>query len=319
MQARPITTLPADLNEFDTTLPRPDDVLTISNVSEMMPGAVCPLTMSFTGSGIDYGLQHMQATVGARAGIDERWQITASAYGHLFLNLTGNVVLSAGVLGSSADQAAQTLCGRVVPELARPPTPAAPAPRGELGHGSFATASRPPGSWSGSAASSTASPSPSGPTAPPPGTRSRATRWFFDHAMAVHIQSSALSGFLNAIVENIVSAESNASTVEEQAETVRLLAGASGVESAVMLDELDDLVDLVARHPDAAHEFQGVPVEDRDHLAARHPGARRTASRPSWPATATAAIASCACATRRGATTRRRSSRACKRRCTPGW
>jgi pyruvate,water dikinase len=44
LQARPITTLPADLNEFDTRLPRPDDVLTISNVSEMMPGAVCPLT-----------------------------------------------------------------------------------------------------------------------------------------------------------------------------------------------------------------------------------------------------------------------------------
>ncbi|MEE4661266.1 MAG: PEP/pyruvate-binding domain-containing protein, partial [Halieaceae bacterium] len=60
LQARPITTLPADLNEFDTPLPRPDDVLTISNVSEMMPGAVCPLTLSFTGWGIDYGLQHMQ-------------------------------------------------------------------------------------------------------------------------------------------------------------------------------------------------------------------------------------------------------------------
>ncbi len=261
LQARPITTLPADLNEFDTTLPRPDDVLTISNVSEMMPGAVCPLTMSFTGSGIDYGLQHMQATVGARAGIDERWQITASAYGHLFLNLTGNVVLSAGVLGSSADQAAQTLCGRVVPELRE--LPPLPLPRRALNSARlvrycleaprvverfgreldrFAIAERPDSTatWNEIAGQ----------------------RWFFDHAMAVHIQSSALSGFLNAIVENMVSAESNASTVEEQAETVRLLAGASGVESAVMLDELDDLVDLVARHPDAAHEFQGVPVED---------------------------------------------------------
>jgi pyruvate,water dikinase len=95
LQARPVTTLPADLNEFDAILPRPDDVLTISNVSEMMPGAVCPLTMSFTGWGIDYGLQHMQVTVGARERIQQSWQITASAYGHLFLNLTGNVVMSA--------------------------------------------------------------------------------------------------------------------------------------------------------------------------------------------------------------------------------
>ena len=124
LQARPVTTLPADLNEFDSILPRPDDVLTISNVSEMMPGAVCPLTMSFTGWGIDYGLQHMQVTVGARERIHKSWQITASAYGHLFLNLTGNVVMSAGVLGSSADQAAQTLCGRIVPELKElPPLP----------------------------------------------------------------------------------------------------------------------------------------------------------------------------------------------------
>ena len=125
LQARPITTLPADLNEFDTVLPRPDDVLTISNVSEMMPGAVCPLTGSFTGWGIDYGLQHMQVAVGAQAGVSQQdWQVTAWAYGHLFLNLTGNVVMSAAVLGSTVEQTAQSLCGRIVPELKPlPPQP----------------------------------------------------------------------------------------------------------------------------------------------------------------------------------------------------
>ena len=127
LQARPITTLPADLNEFDSVLPRADDVLTISNVSEMMPGAVCPLTMSFTGWGIDYGLQHMQVAVGARPDIDPVWQVTASAYGHLFLNLTGNLTMAAGTLGSDADQTAQTICGRLVPEL-EDPTPM-PFPR----------------------------------------------------------------------------------------------------------------------------------------------------------------------------------------------
>ena len=100
-----------------TVLPNPDDLLTTSNVSEMMPGAVCPLTISFTGGGIDYGLQHMQVKVGVRKIIDDSWQVTAAAFGHLFLNLTGNLLISAGVLGASADQAAQTLCGRIVPEL----------------------------------------------------------------------------------------------------------------------------------------------------------------------------------------------------------
>ena len=122
LQARPVTTLPADLNAFDTPLPRPDDVLTISNVSEMMPGAVCPLTGSFTGWGIDYGLQHMQVAVGARPRIEPDWQITAWAFGHLFLNLTGNVVMSSAVLGSTVEQTGQALCGRVIPELkALPP------------------------------------------------------------------------------------------------------------------------------------------------------------------------------------------------------
>ena len=261
LQARPITTLPADLNEFDSTLPRPDDVLTISNVSEMMPGAVCPLTMSFTGWGIDYGLQHMQVTVGARESIDKNWQVTASAYGHLFLNMTGNLVMSAGVLGSSAEQAAQTLCGRIVPELKElPPLPlwrrvlntgkllryclAAPGVVQRFGHelGQFVIDEKPESAamWQEISGKS----------------------WFFDHCMAVHIQSSALSGFLCAIVENMVSGKSNDSTLAEQGEAVRLLAGASNVESALMLEQLDELLDRVAQHPDAEHGFQRVTVEE---------------------------------------------------------
>ncbi|MEH6635843.1 MAG: PEP/pyruvate-binding domain-containing protein [Halioglobus sp.] len=274
LQARPITTLPADLNEFDTRLPRPDDVLTISNVSEMMPGAVCPLTASFTGWGIDYGLQHMQLTVGARDYIDKNWQITASAYGHLFLNLTGNVVMSAGVLGSTVEQTAQTLCGRIVPELkALPPLPgwrrlfntirllryclAAPAVVHKFGTDleQFVIARKP-----GSAAM---------------WTELEAKSWFFDHAMAVHIQSSALSGFLCAIVENMVSGRSNDSTTAEQAEAVRLLAGANDVESALMLEQLDELVDRVAGHPDALHQFQQASAEQALSWLRKTPGIDR--------------------------------------------
>ena len=260
LQARPITTLPADLAEFDTTLPRPDDVLTISNISEMMPGAVCPLTGSFTGWCIDYGLQHMQVCVGTRARIVPEWQITAWAWGHLFLNLTGNVVMSAGVLGSTPEQAAQTLCGRIVPELkGLPPLPlgrriintgrllryALRAPRvverfgDELAAFSIARHDDSHAQWRSLADS----------------------LGFYEHAMAVHIQSSALSGFLSAMVENMVSGRSNDSTNEEQARAVGLLAGATDVESAQMLVELDALVDLVAAHPGAA-EFRDAETPD---------------------------------------------------------
>ncbi|MFK7977950.1 MAG: PEP/pyruvate-binding domain-containing protein [Halioglobus sp.] len=254
LQARPITTLPADLNEFDTQLPGVNDILTISNVSEMMPGAVCPLTGSFTGWGIDYGLQDMQVKVGAREAISPQWQITAWGYGHLFLNLSGNIVMSAAVLGSSAEQTAQSLCGRLVPELKDlPPLPLwrrvvntgkllnycrrAPAVVENFGHelAAFKISEKDNSAEMVAELVSKAD--------------------FFDHAMAVHIQSSALSGFFSSIVENMVSSESNQPTVEEQAEAVRLLAGATDVESAVMLEELDALVDCVARQADALEGF----------------------------------------------------------------
>ena len=50
LQARPITKLPGDLNELDTT-PNPEHVYTWCNIGEMMPGAVTPLTFSITGRG----------------------------------------------------------------------------------------------------------------------------------------------------------------------------------------------------------------------------------------------------------------------------
>ncbi len=269
LQARPITTLPADLNEFDTPLPRPDDVLTISNVSEMMPGAVSPLTGSFTGWSIDYGLQHMQVAVGAREKISPQWQVTAWNFGHLFLNLTGNIVMSSGVLGSTPEQTAQTLCGRPVPELkALPPQPflrrvintvrlfhyALTAPkvvdRFDQEVAAFAVAHLPDANGMMAELQTRAA--------------------FYEHAMAVHIQSSALSGFLSAIVENMVASQSNHATPEEQAEAVRLLAGANGVESAEMLVELDALVDRIAEQEDAREQFCSVDAPSalswlRDH------------------------------------------------------
>lgn len=254
LQARPITTLPADLNEFDTPLPRPDDVLTISNISEMMPGAVCPLTGSFTGWCIDYGLQHMQVAVGARRRIESDWQITAWAYGHLFLNLSGNVVMSAGVLGSTPEQTAQTLCGRTVPELkAHPPLPLwrRIINTGRLLHYALSAPAAVRRFGEDVAAFDI------------PGRDDSGAQWreirdrlnFFEHAMAVHIQSSALSGFLCAIVENMVSGRSNDSTGDEQGEAVRLLSGATEVESALMLEELDRLVDRIAGD-DGAQQFR---------------------------------------------------------------
>ena len=261
LQARPITTLPANLNEFDTVLPRPDDVLTISNVSEMMPGAVCPLTGSFTGWGIDYGLQHMQVIVGARPVIEKDWQITAWAFGHLFLNLTGNVVMSSAVLGSTVEQTGQALCGRIIPELKA--LPAQPLYRQVINTVKLLRyCLRAPGVVDQFGRELDAFKIEQQINSKLMWAQLETKSAFFNHAMAVHIQSSALSGFLCTIVENMVSGRSNDSTSEEQGEAVRLLAGATGVESAVMLEELDTLIDGIVTQPDAEQAFQKAEAGD---------------------------------------------------------
>ena len=261
LQARPITTLPEDLNEFDTVLPRPDDVLTISNVSEMMPGAVCPLTGSFTGWGIDYGLQHMQVAVGARPDIQKDWQITAWAYGHLLLNLSGNVVMSSAVLGSTVEQTGQALCGRIIPELK--PFPPQPFLRRVINTGKLlAYCLRAPAVVERFGEELNVFVIHNETDSKAMWREIEKKSAFFDHAMAVHIQSSALSGFLCTIVENMVSSKSNNSTSEEQGEAIRLLAGATGVESAVMLEKLDSLIDRVVEHPSAQLAFQQATVDD---------------------------------------------------------
>ncbi|MEH6550299.1 MAG: PEP/pyruvate-binding domain-containing protein [Pseudomonadales bacterium] len=260
LQARPITTLPADLNEFDTVLPRVDDVLTISNVSEMMPGAVCPLTTSFTGYGIDYGLQHMQVQVGAREKITPEWQITASAYGHLLLNLTGNVVMGAALLGSDAERTAQTICGRPIPELKDlPPMP--------LWRRVWNMTRLLRYVMGASKASDTLTEAMKHfVLTPEPNSKDMMLQLsektpFYHYVMAVHLQTSALSGFLSSIVENMVNSGSTLSDGENQARTVSLLAGASHVESAVMLDELDVVVDAIAALPQASCDFQSATTE----------------------------------------------------------
>lgn len=260
LQARPITTLPADLNEFDTLLPRPDDIVTISNVSEMMPGAVCPLTMSFTGWGIDYGCQHMQVRVGAREKIDKNWQITASAYGHLLINLSGNVVMSSGIFGSDAARTGQTLCGRIIPELKDfPPMPSWRRAINMVRLFYYVlTAEKASKEYTAKMAEFKLQEMPDS-KAMWQEISSKAN--FYEYSMAVHLQTSSLSGMLSSIVENMVSGKSNESSGEEQGETVRLLAGAENVESAVMLEQLDELVDAIAAHPDAKTAFQEAPAE----------------------------------------------------------
>jgi pyruvate,water dikinase len=117
LQARPVTTLAGDLNELDSPLLAPDHIFTKCNVSEALPGALCPLTHSVSGRGLDLGMQQVFINLGILEKEDERDIVFGQFYGHLFINMTTMAWTPKKVLGISADDLGLAVCGRVIPEL----------------------------------------------------------------------------------------------------------------------------------------------------------------------------------------------------------
>lgn len=252
LQARPITTLPADLNELDTPI-GPRDVLTTGNISEMMPGAVCPLTVDVTFGSIDYGLQKMQIEVGARKSISEQPISFAQFYGHLFLNLTGNAAAAPYVLGMSAEEVGINICGHVVPELKAPPM------RNIFRrlYGGFLFFRY---QLRSDPIIEDFDPRLKAFTIEPMGKPKDMIRqidellpWTFE-AEEVHLRSSTTSAVAGGILQGIIT-RGNQPNTEQMSEISRLLAGAKGVESALMVEELDAVVDAIHAYPEADREF----------------------------------------------------------------
>lgn len=255
LQGRPITTLPSDLNELDTPIPD-SQVITRCNVGEMMPGAVCPLTFSVQGRAIEHGMQHMHVSWGVREGITQEWTQINQFFGHLFINMSGGLESAATVSINTADTMAQSLCGRPVPELVEPGK-RAPAWRRWYGSWKFLRycmqAQRYITEFE---------------------TRFKHMRivytddsksmmqemdkkfpWLCE-TNEVHLRSSAVSGVMEGVIQGMVSGGNTPPSVEQQAEAARLLAGADNVESAVLVEQLDEVVDCIAGHKDVVAAFQ---------------------------------------------------------------
>ncbi len=252
LQARPITTLPADLNELDTAID-PHDVLTTCNVSEMMPGAVCPLTYSSSFRGIEHGFQHQQKVLGAPITYSDEYKNMAMFYGHLFINITGNLVVAPFVLGMSAESMSHNLCGRLVPELTAPPSKS--LLRRLWGGFKFARYLYQADAVIDEFAERLA--------------RFEIeakddSRAMMDEIQAkfvwnceveeVHIRSSSTSGVTGHILQEMMSAGEEPSQAE-LGEIAKLMAGAEGVESAMLVQHFDEVVDAIAACPDAEASF----------------------------------------------------------------
>ncbi|NRA41599.1 MAG: pyruvate, water dikinase [Pseudomonadales bacterium] len=253
LQARPITTLGSDLHELDTPI-KPGDVLTRCNIGEMMPGASCPLTFATTGRAIEYGMQHMHSCYAGRAAITEEWTQVAMSQGSLFLNLTGAAAAAKTVLGVDVKSLGLSVCGRIIDELEEP-------------QGKKPIWIRLHGMWKllrylQQADSVIAD------------FQQRLNTFAFDleangeelarqldqaqalfyQAFCVHLQSSTTSGFASNILQAIISGGQQSSP-EEEAEAAALMAGAKDVESAVLVEQLDHIVEQIADQQTQARQF----------------------------------------------------------------
>jgi pyruvate,water dikinase len=265
LQARPITTLGVDLDDGHTPIPS-DQVVTRCNVGEMMPGPVCPLTFSTQGRAIEHGMQHMLVHYGGRPAITQEWTQINLFFGHMFINMSGGLEGARWVSLTNAERIGQALCGRRVPELKEPADPKSLLRRwwGSLQFVRYCL----------------------GATRVIAEFDSRFRRFhlrYRDNSLAmvqemerqfpwlleadeVHLRSSAYSGMMEGVIQGVVARDKPDSGPQafaaQQAETARLLAGASYVESAMMVAHLDEVVDEIAADPAAAERFRAsVPEE----------------------------------------------------------
>lgn len=257
LQARPITTLPGDLNEMDTPLAGPAHVYTRCNIGEMMPGAFCPLTASVSGYAIDYAMQMTQVVARAQEGYVEPWLQVGYFYGHMFLNMTEGTALSSGILGNSLEQFSMSICGRVIDELeAKPPKPFLSKLVNTVRLTSYSLFAGPAIRKLGQRIAAFEIPTGRDPKQVLRQLESGVD--LYRYVTLVHVRSSSRAAVGANVLESYLvraAIKTGRDESEGQAEAARLMAGATDVESAVMVDELTAVVRAIAADDVAAERF----------------------------------------------------------------
>ena len=264
LQARPITTLPADLGEMDSPLAGPDHVYTRCNIGEMMPGAFCPLTASVSGFAIDYAMQTIQVVARAQPSYDQPWLQVGYFSGHMFLNLTEGTALSSGLVGNSLEQFSTSICGRVVGELVpKPPKPFLRRLTNTIRLSTHALSAGPAirrlerqiAEWE----------VPTGDDPRQVLAQLEDGVELYCHVTLTHVRSSSRAAVAANILESVLmrqAVQDGRSEDDGRAEATRLMAGAADVESAMMLEELDSVARAIASDPATAEAFLAADPAD---------------------------------------------------------
>ena len=119
LQVRPVTALEdVHYNELDAVRGPSNDIWTLGNIGEMMPGAATPLTWSVTAEAIDYGM----TVLADRAGAFRLKDRTAPRYiqmfyNRLFINMSNMMDYPKNVWLNKASDVQFALSGKVFPGI----------------------------------------------------------------------------------------------------------------------------------------------------------------------------------------------------------
>ena len=119
LQARPVTTLnKVHYNELDTVKGSSDDIWTLGNIGEMMPGVTTPLTYSVVVDAIDYGMCVLADKGGAFKLKNRRdYRYIQMFYNRLFVNLTHMMGYAEYIWLNKSENIQSALSVQVNPEI----------------------------------------------------------------------------------------------------------------------------------------------------------------------------------------------------------
>jgi phosphohistidine swiveling domain-containing protein len=257
LQARPITALADSLDSHVAE----DELITRCNIGEMMPGAVTPLTLSTFGRSLGTGLELYYRSFGALGRRQVSPSFIESFEDQLFMNLSSMYIMSRRVLGATAEGTELSILGYVLPphEIG----PMSPYPLRLLNGiryfgGLFRWKSRVRAlerlakgftfrTEGKNAAAIIAEMKEAHPKV-------------MDRAVCLHYGASAFSGAMNAALAMTLSGGSDI-TEDARRLMTDLLSGVEGVESAAVLDDLENLANLIRDDSNAADVLEGESVD----------------------------------------------------------
>ena len=123
LQLRPVTTLnEVHYNEMDTVKGESNDIWTLGNIGEMMPGVATPLTYSVSAEAIDYGMVLLADRAGAFSIRNRKGpRYIQMFYNRLFINMSHMMDYPKRIWLNKAEDVQYALSGKVFPGLTAQP------------------------------------------------------------------------------------------------------------------------------------------------------------------------------------------------------